>query len=175
MRLVAVLVVLGVVGCGGHKRTKDTPATESKPERVKRERPEPEKKTKPEKASQPEPEKPETIVSPAHLWNTYHANELQAKERFLNKPLRVVGIVDSVRVVNNNVHVTLGAGMGKKVVAKFKEKTGLADLNADDVVVIDGTGDGTVLGSPLLRDCKLRESGPSGAWDSLWAKWKGKD
>lgn len=173
-RVLAVLVVLGVVGCGGHRKGKESPATEPKPERVKRERPEPKEKAKKDTG----PTRPTVIVTPASMHDTYRTNELQAREQFLNKSVRLVGVVRTVRVVNSQVHVALGAGSGtgRQVVCKFKDREGLADLSAGEVVVIDGTGDGTVLGSPLVRDCRLRDSGRTEQeFDSLWESWKAKD
>lgn len=113
-----------------------------------------------------------TFTTAATVVEEYKTNEVRAKETYLHKRVRVVGLVNKVVTSGKQVHVILGVDLGRNVTMKFTgTTTDLANLSKDDRVVIDGTGDGTVLGNPLFKDCTLLGSGYA-TIDEAFAKAK---
>lgn len=155
------LLIVAVILTGCKPRTKDTGTEPTKTSETTS--PAPTRPTKTERKPQPESKKPEApavIATAASVREDYKTNELKAKATYLGQRVRVVGMVTKVTVVGKGVHVVLGVGPGANVTMKFTRPSDqLAELQPNEAVVIDGTGDGTVLSNPLFRDCELKASG----------------
>jgi hypothetical protein len=103
-------------------------------------------------------QEPETVATAAYVIQVERQNQIAFREKYLNKPTRIVGVVGSVKQVGKQAHVELDAGDGK-VVLKTKDLDKAGSLTRGTIILADGTGDGSVLGTPLFRDCTILGSG----------------
>lgn len=156
------------------------PAKENSPPPVavekKEEQPNPEPRDKPEpqpatavkaEPTSPPPEKKEETppqptalkVSAVRLFDDYDENEVAADDRYREKSLEVVGVVDSidktpfggivVKLKTGNPFMSVDANLDDGM----KEKAG--KLKKGQRLTVRCDGDGSMLGSPQLSDCQL--------------------
>jgi hypothetical protein len=108
------------------------------------------------------PEKPSLVVFAFQISDDYRENELRARNTYLNTRVRLVGVVQRVTISGSQVHVRVkGDDLGLRLVTcKFpKDAPRLDQLGENVVVIIDGTGDGKLLSTPLFRDCVIKGGG----------------
>ena len=113
----------------------------------------------------PKPAPDALVVTAKDLWSAYDANEVAADEQYKGKRLIVTGKLQSIdkgilddvvlklRTKNQflSVHATL----------RDSEKAAAAALKKGVTVKVRCIGDGLILGSPLLKKCRLLETAPT--------------
>jgi hypothetical protein len=114
-------------------------------------------------ADAPEAALPATIltVTAPELHAAFAANEVAAKARFGDQPLRVTGVIDAIELdLFDNPQLSLRAGGDFEfVLAKFDKdaaaQTAALAKGQDITVVCDSVTE--VIGNPVLDDCAIEE------------------
>lgn len=98
-----------------------------------------------------------TPVTAAKLWTDYDANEVSADNRYKNRSLAVSGIVDSIdKNAFNDVYVSLRSPnefMPVHATLKSSQVSIAGNLTKGQQVVVNCTGGGRLVGTPILNDC----------------------
>jgi len=118
---------------------------------------------RPEKGAsyrQPTPQvAPLVRVSVSDLWNSYHANEVAADEKFKGKPILATGTVQSIdKDLKNDIVVRLQTSNKYMPVDADIDKTELsiaAQLSIGEQISVRCIGGGMVIGRPRLKSCKF--------------------
>lgn len=103
-------------------------------------------------------------VGPVTLLEEYQRNELAADDRFLDKRLRMIGLVAEIRKdAFGEPVVELSARSAYTVHLRFSETSlsKLAQLWKGQLVGVECTGKGMVLGTPQLAKCVLGWAEPT--------------
>jgi hypothetical protein len=114
------------------------------------------------------------IVTPARVIHDFKSRPKSATKWYANRRIRIVGYVRAIKATPDDVHVSLDAsedGSERVVMVVAKNSTGLDGVRQDQVVVIDGTGDGLALDVPLFRSCVIKAVGFNDV-QRAWAKAK---
>lgn len=136
--------ICGVLSCGGTQ----TPTPEEKPvveERVK------------------EPSAGVIEITAVELISDYHANEISADQKYLNKILRVTGKVKAIEryMGGEEPCVRLYGVIGNTVywvLCVFKSEAEAASVSKSQEITVEGKCVGLIGGSsPTLRNCSLVE------------------
>ena len=108
-------------------------------------------------ASEPAPATFERQATAQELVDAYGANEARANERFNGKAILVTGYVAEIteQEVFGGYTIQLEADQGwNNVMCATKDKDLALSLDTGQQVMLVGKGNGQVLGSPSLRDCR---------------------
>lgn len=106
---------------------------------------------------------PEEVVevTAEELWATYDKNELAGDKAYKDKALVVTGVLDSIESgLGDTPYLTLKAGDEYNFntpQAHFdkSETDSLVSLSKGESVTLACTGDGEVMGSPMLSGCTV--------------------
>ncbi len=139
------------------------PAPEPKPEPKPMPEPEPVLEAEPEPAPELEPDPTTGIIAAtvAELHSAYRADEVAADAKFMNKILKVTGVVDKIVVeaVHDIYYIILASAEKKKawnVRCMFDKGHGpeLKQLTTGQTMTVQGKYDGYKI-NILIRDCVL--------------------
>lgn len=91
------------------------------------------------------------------LYAAYDANEVAADQQFKGKRLRVTGTVEAIDSgIGDEPVVRLSAGSFQSVHVQGLAAATAASLAKGQQITVVCTGDGEVIGSPMLEDCTLQ-------------------
>lgn len=105
---------------------------------------------------------PDYIVTAAQLYKEYDANEVAASNKYKGKSIQVSGTITSIdRDIfdkNSIVKLKVPGGYGLTDVwchFKAKDDNEIAELKKGQNIIIIGTGDVFIMGSPQLKNCQI--------------------
>ncbi|MGE0327604.1 MAG: hypothetical protein AB7S68_35155 [Polyangiaceae bacterium] len=108
------------------------------------------------KQSPPPKKAPELTVSAQDLRSAYNANEAAADQKYKGKVLEVSGAITAIESdFSDNPVIRLYTGDLMGASARGLSKAEAAKLAKDQRIIIICTGDGELVGSPQLKDCRL--------------------
>ena len=150
------------------RKPRPKPKPESKPRPARKPRPKPKPKPKPEAelVTQPEPEpasesEPEIEVTVEELVSAYETDGEAADEKFINKILKVTGVVNRIEIkdVLDIYYINLTSAereLLQNVRCLFSKKhgAGLNQLTTGQTVTVQGRYDGTIM-DIRISDCIL--------------------
>ena len=108
---------------------------------------------------------PPISITAKQLYERFHANEARANRAFKGRTLIVHGEVDRIseQEVFGGYTVSLKtSNMFASVECMTKDADFALSLDRGDAVVVVGIGDGQIMGSPFIQECKLRTT--EGRW-----------
>ena len=95
------------------------------------------------------------------LWRAYHSNELAADNEFKGKQLGIVGVISSIRKdFADNVILELRSPnqfMSTSAYVGTSELSKAAALKNGERVLLKCSGDGMVVGTPVLKECSIQD------------------
>jgi tRNA_anti-like len=101
-------------------------------------------------------EAPAVSVGARELFAAYDANEVAADQQFKGKRLQVSGTVDGINSdLGDDPVVMLAAGDFQSVHVQGLPKDVAAGLSKGQHITVVCTGNGEVIGSPMLDDCSV--------------------
>ncbi len=99
-------------------------------------------------------------VSVEGLYAAYHANEVDADNRYKGKRLLVTGVVQSIdKTAFNDIQVsfeTPNRFMPVRATARDSEAGKVGALSKGQTVTVVCTGSGMIIGNPTLKDCTIQ-------------------
>lgn len=100
-------------------------------------------------------------VSAGQLFQSYHANEVSADEKYRGKPLLVTGSVQNItKDAFDNVFVNLRTSNefmpARAQIDDADEHAKAGALHRGQRITIACTGDGMLVGSPMLENCHIK-------------------
>lgn len=104
-------------------------------------------------------EKAEAIkVSASELASAYKKNEVAADEKYKNKKIEISGEIESIDSgVGDEPRIRLQSGeLFVAVTLEGISKAEAKKLNKGDKLTAVCKGDGEIIGSPQLKDCKIK-------------------
>lgn len=115
-----------------------------------------------EPTSEPQPEVIDLETKASTMINTYNDNEVRADAIYKGKKLKVVGIVHSISSNVSDKAIVHLAPKGDEYAFTSVHASGDDDfhnqainLKKGEMITIICIGDGEVIGSPLLKDCRF--------------------
>jgi hypothetical protein len=103
---------------------------------------------------------PAVTVAAVDLWKAYDANEVAADEVYKDKRLLVTGAVASIDkdIMDDVVLMLSTPNEFMKVHAQLEdsEASAAAALKKGASVTVACTGGGLIMGSPILKDCRIQ-------------------
>jgi tRNA_anti-like len=103
-------------------------------------------------------------VTASQLESEYRANEVRADQQFRGWLLRVTGVVDRITNIGAHPRVMLRSDdiLGGVTCSLDDRPQEAAELERGEHIVVVGIGDGSLIGSPMLRECRVDEvTGPA--------------
>jgi hypothetical protein len=114
---------------------------------------------------------PHWVETPATVVHDFKADPAKARKFYTDRRHRIVGHVRAVKTVLNDVHVILDvdAERTQELIMVFaRDAAGLSGIKPDEIVILDGTGDGLALDIPIFRSSAVKAVGFTDfqpAWD----------
>ena len=114
------------------------------------------------------------IVTPDNLVRDYHANEVRANQQYRGKPVAITGRVDGIATgITDRPYITFKTReLFSEPQAHFSradsDKAALVNRNQNLTLVC--TGNGMVIGSPMLKDCQFFEDAVKTRVDKMMAE-----
>ncbi len=102
-------------------------------------------------------------VKASELVADYQKNEVAADEKYKGKRVRIAAIVESIdKDAFDSIVLALkaeGSLLGVHAEMKPSEKTAVAKLEKSQAVLVECTGRGMILRTPMLGDCVVLKEG----------------
>lgn len=150
--VIGAIVVVGIIGgtagnsqdvaTGGNNQTATNQAIENTPQPT---------------------ENNNVIITAVELCKAYSENEVNADNLYKNKTLEITGTIEDIgKDILDRTYITLSDGETysfKYAQCYFKDKTEIdkvASLKKGDEITIIGQCDGATLGSPSVKNCKIK-------------------
>lgn len=104
------------------------------------------------------PKEPEIKITAAELVAEYKANEARADAKFKGKLIELSGTVEGVDsdLMDKPVVKLAGGEMFQSVHLNDVAKDVAVNLNKGDAVTFICTGNGEIIGSPMMRQCQKK-------------------
>jgi hypothetical protein len=106
-------------------------------------------------------------VTATQYYKDYQENEIAADDKYKGKPIFLKGTVQSIsKDISDNGYLMLGPAEGKEYTDDFESwvKVELKDaaqaktLHRGQQVTIEGTGNGMMVGIPIINDGEIRQA-----------------